>query len=60
MQLRVESNQPYDVMIDREIAILAYQYWEERGRPFGSPDVDWYRAVDDVNREHARHSKSLM
>jgi DUF2934 family protein len=23
---------------------VAYQLWVERGRPFGSPEVDWYRA----------------
>ncbi|PWT81547.1 MAG: hypothetical protein C5B58_09700 [Acidobacteria bacterium] len=23
---------------------LAYEYWEERGRPTGSPEVDWYKA----------------
>jgi hypothetical protein len=26
------------------VAKLAYQYWEERGRPFGSPESDWLRA----------------
>jgi hypothetical protein len=26
------------------VAKLAYQYWEERGHPFGSPEVDWLRA----------------
>jgi hypothetical protein len=26
------------------VAKLAYQYWEDRGRPFGSPEVDWYQA----------------
>lgn len=25
-------------------AKLAYQLWEERGRPFGSPEVDWFAA----------------
>ncbi|HEY4739169.1 MAG: DUF2934 domain-containing protein [Candidatus Acidiferrales bacterium] len=55
MQLRVQSDQPHDVMKEKRIAMLAYQYWGQRGRPFGSPEVDWYRAVDDVNREHARH-----
>jgi len=24
-----------------EIAELAYQLWEERGRPIGSPEIDW-------------------
>jgi hypothetical protein len=23
---------------------LAYQLWEKRGRPFGSPEVDWFAA----------------
>lgn len=27
-----------------EIAILAQQFWNERGRPYGSPEVDWLRA----------------
>lgn len=26
------------------VAKLAHQYWEERGRPFGSPEADWFRA----------------
>jgi hypothetical protein len=26
------------------VAKLAHQLWEERGRPFGSPEVDWFRA----------------
>jgi hypothetical protein len=27
-----------------EIARLAYRLWDERGRPEGSPDEDWFRA----------------
>ena len=23
---------------------LAYKFWEQRGRPLGSPDVDWFAA----------------
>lgn len=26
------------------VAKLAYKLWEERGRPFGSPEVDWLAA----------------
>ena len=26
------------------VAKLAYRLWEERGRPFGSPEVDWFAA----------------
>jgi hypothetical protein len=25
---------------------LAYQHWEKRGRPFGSPQVDWFAAEE--------------
>ena len=34
---------------DREqIARLAYQFWEERGRPEDSPEVDWFRAEQQL------------
>jgi Protein of unknown function (DUF2934) len=26
------------------VAKLAYQYWEQRGMPLGSPEVDWFAA----------------
>ncbi|MBZ5596195.1 MAG: DUF2934 domain-containing protein [Acidobacteriia bacterium] len=34
-----------------EIAQLAYQYWEDRGRPLGSPEEDWLRAESDILME---------
>jgi hypothetical protein len=27
-----------------EIARLAYELWEQRGRPLGSPEIDWHAA----------------
>ncbi len=27
-----------------EIAKLAHELWERRGRPVGSPEIDWYAA----------------
>ena len=27
---------------------LAYELWEQRGRPLGSPDVDWFAAEQAV------------
>jgi hypothetical protein len=30
------------------VAKLAYQLWEERGRPFGSPEIDWFAAEQAV------------
>jgi hypothetical protein len=37
-----------EVVIPHEIAVHAYYHWERRGRPFGSPEVDWYWAVEDL------------
>jgi hypothetical protein len=31
-----------------EVAKLAYHFWEDRGRPMGSSEVDWYRAEREV------------
>ena len=36
-----------------EIALLAYSYWEERGRPEGSPEEDWYRAETELRKRRA-------
>jgi hypothetical protein len=27
-----------------KVTVLAYKLWEERGRPWGSPEKDWYEA----------------
>jgi hypothetical protein len=32
----------------KHIAKLAYEYWQERGSPLGSPDIDWLRAEQHV------------
>jgi hypothetical protein len=32
-----------------EVAVLAYHLWERRGRPIGSPEVDWFRAESDLS-----------
>lgn len=31
------------------IAKLAYEFWTKRGRPLGSPDVDWFAAEQAVD-----------
>ena len=31
-----------------EIAALAYELWQQRGCPEGSPDVDWLRAEAEL------------
>ena len=46
-----ESTAPTDYMGDKFIAQRAYQYWEQRGRPFGSPEIDWLKAIDNIHLE---------
>jgi len=36
------------VSIQERIALLAYSYWERRGRQGGSPEEDWFRAEREV------------
>jgi hypothetical protein len=31
-----------------EIELRAYHSWEARGRPFGSPEVDWFDAEREL------------
>jgi hypothetical protein len=43
-----------------ELCKVAYHYWEERGRPDGSPEVDWQRAEEELRRlaEQEAHSSA--
>jgi hypothetical protein len=34
----------------KEIAALAYTYWEERGYAHGNPDQDWLRAESELRQ----------
>jgi hypothetical protein len=33
------------------ITFLAYRLWEERGRPIGSPEDDWFAAVCQIKHD---------
>ena len=37
-----------DQMEERRVAEMAFSFWEDRGRPFGSPDEDWFRAEREL------------
>ena len=43
--------QTYDVMAEKKTAERAYYLWQRRGRPFGSPDIDWFKAVEEEQEE---------
>lgn len=40
-----------------EIARLAYQYWEARGRQDGAAEQDWLRAERELASRHAALSR---
>ena len=35
----------------KEIELLAHQFWEQRGRPCGSPEIDWLKAKRALGME---------
>ena len=49
-ELLDESVQPAvsDNADEKEIAVLAYQFWHERGCPIGSDQEDWFRAKREL------------
>lgn len=50
---------PSDHLYDR-IELRAYQCWEERGRPWGTPDVDWLRAERELKAEEPEGALSKI
>ena len=44
------------VSTHEKVALLAYKYWEERGRQGGSSEEDWYRAEKDVLSRASREN----
>jgi hypothetical protein len=36
-----------------DFAALAYQLWNDRGCPIGSPDEDWFRAENELKGSNA-------
>jgi DUF2934 family protein len=43
-----------------EIARLAYEFWERRSRPLGSPEIDWYAAESALGVMHSQEQFSLL
>jgi hypothetical protein len=40
-----------------KVALLAYSFWEARGRQGGSPEDDWYRAEREILRRREPGSR---
>jgi len=46
-------------MNHQEIERLAYWLWQQRGRPMGSPDDDWFLAEELLRRRYKRVQLSM-
>lgn len=49
----MESSLDYET-----VSRLAYSYWEARGRPYGSPEDDWFRATSELSGRNLPPKKS--
>jgi hypothetical protein len=36
------------ISVQEKVALLAYRYWEERGKQGGSAEEDWFRAEREI------------
>jgi hypothetical protein len=43
-----------------EIAKLAYELWERRGRPLGSSEIDWHATESALRVRHSQEQFSLL
>lgn len=43
-----------------EVEKLAYHLWQERGRPIGSPDEDWFRAEAKLRQQNSKYELPLF
>ncbi len=51
---REPGSVPEDGVSRREkITSLAYSYWVQRGRQWGSPEEDWFRAEREIDLQHS-------
>ena len=46
-------------MRELHVKRLAYWLWQQRGMPFGSPDEDWFLAVELLKRHYKRLELSM-
>ena len=42
------------------VALLAYEFWQARGCPEGSPEIDWFRAEQKLAEQSAKRQSSSM
>ena len=40
------------------VQLRAYRFWEQRGQPWGTPEIDWFRAEQEL-REHNEETPAV-
>lgn len=48
----------FPVFGHEDIAALAYQLWQDRGCPIGSPEVDWFHAAQQLRDRKELHDRN--
>jgi len=42
------TGDPDERLNESDLSAHAYELWQDRDCPIGSPDVDWFRAAEDL------------
>jgi hypothetical protein len=50
-ETQLHPEQPERTVAHSDISALAYQLWQDRGCPDGSPEEEWYRAERQLTRK---------
>lgn len=60
ISLKITNEHGLELLGHRDIAKLAYELWQARGCPDGSPDEDWFRAAQQLRSHNAdkTHAKT--
>ena len=45
------SPSPQEPAWEERVRQRAFELWEQRGRPIGSSEVDWFRAENEIDAE---------
>ncbi len=57
--MHLEHNTETAELIHERTQCRAYELWEERGRPEGSPEEDWYVAERELCVRHEDRWRSI-
>lgn len=46
-----DLNSTLNPSLHHRVQTLAYEFWTSRGRPFGTPEEDWFKAEEKIVSE---------